>query len=274
MLEWLHIREASSFPMYDEFSPEFYLTKEEYQVKPKGSKDIRQQWKTNETILYILAQMDRLARQHHIYGHVFIVDETMSKPPNAPQHYFEVADDPRVFSLLYSILNHVMEGVQDGTSQYIILVALRLLKVNLNNCITCSVSLEDSFNKAGYSDGGIEMMGRVHDLLFKFISTPPFDNRAILNEAANALTVGFVLFYRQPTDQVKFIMSLLQSGKNTFLLDKLLLQIGIEPQIYCAKILSQKKRKKTRKRKKNLNQLFLQHPRMLKRKIMVYPLTF
>lgn len=99
-----------------------------------------------EAIVFIVGHMDRLARQHDVYGLSSIVDLTMphqSAGRPAGLH-FTVDSRPQVLQFFYSVLSHAIQLMNDTIQfemSYVIVACLRLLKVNIHEIVVSSTSL-------------------------------------------------------------------------------------------------------------------------------------
>lgn len=173
---------------YPEFTPEYYLTHAQFLTNAAKAKSqstspssvppttvttkpsISRTFSSIESIIVVLANMDRLARQHHMYDQCPIVDESLSTSSSSATpltNVYSVDADPKVFEFLLSIiktaLNHLTKTQNSSTSpyslmSYIIISCLRLMRVNLHAVVVAPRSIHQSFVDAGYADGGEALM--------------------------------------------------------------------------------------------------------------------
>jgi hypothetical protein len=105
--------------MFRPYTPESILTRPELAPAPKakkgklGSKD---SVRSVDTISFLVAHMDRLARQHPFYNKSTIIDETETLPEEYTRHHFCAEPSKEVFQYILSILQRATEALQVRTA--------------------------------------------------------------------------------------------------------------------------------------------------------------
>jgi hypothetical protein len=136
-----------------------------------------------EAIVFVMVHLVKLARQHHIYTQATIIDaRTAQNRYDARQtEHFATDSDPKVFALLHSIITHVLATLGrdesgDGSIAFTLLACLRLLKLNIYAFVCFGgVPLSKAFEKAGWRDGGEELLVNFRTLLLRIIRSAHID---------------------------------------------------------------------------------------------------
>eukprot|EP01116_Phalansterium_solitarium_P025544 TRINITY_DN981_c0_g3_i2.p1 TRINITY_DN981_c0_g3~~TRINITY_DN981_c0_g3_i2.p1 ORF type:complete len:4579 (-),score=1632.50 TRINITY_DN981_c0_g3_i2:159-12473(-) len=217
--------------IHPRFSPESVLAQLPALAKTDGVQPL-------VAILTIIANMDRLARQHPIYGsRVFPPPEHISTlgPGTGEDHdptgyVYCVGPDPQAFRLLHTIVLKALGGRFDHATQaYIVLACLRLLKVNIYELAYA--------NKSVRRLGAEDALRDLRALLDTFVDKPPLEAvepyaaQLIQREACSALSIGLVPFHSSPAEQKLRVVELLEAASSLspgrkLLLDTLLTQLA------------------------------------------------
>jgi hypothetical protein len=180
-----------------------------------------------EAILSVLANMERLARQHRMYHQSVIVD------PNTPSyeadHCFSVDSNIEVFKFLRSVMGYAvsaLQGDQTDSMSYVIISCLRILKINLHDFIVSNGLAKLKEDKD--LDAEIEGVKALLLDFMDFASDVPLVSKIVRQEAISSFVVGFTLFSRKSADQIEFLCELLGETRESraLLLEALLIALS------------------------------------------------
>ena len=173
-----------------------------------------------DSILTIVASIDRLSRQHPIYNDSKTYhSKIVPRSSYLKDYVYSVELNNQLFTLISSISSHVLTmNLEDDLKSYLLLTLLRILKVNI---------YEYSVNEKELKEDKLDLVN-LRTLLYSFIENSK--SIAILQESCNVLSIGFTLFYPSSLEQKSILLSLLESstvnqGSKT-LLETLLAQIS------------------------------------------------
>eukprot|EP01125_Pyxidicula_operculata_P006688 TRINITY_DN229_c1_g1_i2.p1 TRINITY_DN229_c1_g1~~TRINITY_DN229_c1_g1_i2.p1 ORF type:complete len:4506 (-),score=1363.41 TRINITY_DN229_c1_g1_i2:44-12730(-) len=212
--------ESKAIHTVSEYTPEHFLNQDTYSIKNKTTKEVKLKWKPMDIIVFILSNMDRISRHHKMYTQSKVIDDTMCAEGGSV--HFCADSSPITFKHIYSCINHTLDLINqkpsdNNTHAYILISMLRLLKVNIYEVMTGSVpltqSLINSFKDSKVAD---EILNGLKNLLLRFISSPPIESASnvIQSTCMDALTVGFLLFYRKPEERLEFLLEILEKSKS------------------------------------------------------------
>lgn len=199
--------------LYPNFSPESILQHPDYEIKDTVE--------PLQGLLVILASMDRLARQHPIYGERTVPE--MFESVSLDDYLYCVETDKKFFELIHSVVYQTLEcELPEETKAYVILTCMRLLKVNIHEVADSERSLQE----LGLENAPI--LKDIREMLNQFIEKPPLANvgeisRLIQSEASSALTLGFLILHGPTSEGRVFVLQLLKDaatlspGKQEFL---------------------------------------------------------
>eukprot|EP01114_Cavostelium_apophysatum_P001689 TRINITY_DN1146_c0_g1_i2.p1 TRINITY_DN1146_c0_g1~~TRINITY_DN1146_c0_g1_i2.p1 ORF type:complete len:4271 (-),score=1642.72 TRINITY_DN1146_c0_g1_i2:54-12866(-) len=188
---------SDAFPA---FSPEAILSQADFAVNEELS--------PLQGILIILANMDRLARQHPLYGERINPDQTSENVPSANEYIFCVESSDALFKTIHSIFAQALNSkLPEETQSYILLACLRVLKINIYELVRSGKLQRDASDPSTL----LEIRG----LLERFIENPQAGSASVAgiiqDEAVNVLALGLSTFYRSTPDLTSMIMTSLDN---------------------------------------------------------------
>eukprot|EP01117_Protostelium_nocturnum_P005083 TRINITY_DN1838_c1_g1_i6.p1 TRINITY_DN1838_c1_g1~~TRINITY_DN1838_c1_g1_i6.p1 ORF type:complete len:4362 (-),score=1676.63 TRINITY_DN1838_c1_g1_i6:38-13123(-) len=210
----------SSFPSY---SPEAILSRPELVVKKEGFQPF-------QLILMVIANMDRLARQHPIYGEDALI---IQKSLPESEYTFCIDVNGKVFETMAAVFKQTLQhNIPEDLKLYILLACSRILKVNMYEAIKSGKT-----RKELGIDPKDETLSELHKILKDFIEKPPLSHVSnmastlLRQEACNVITLGLPLFTSNHVEQTYFIVELLENAPrlaegNKVLLSTILTQLS------------------------------------------------
>jgi len=168
-----------------------------------------------DTLLFLFASSERLAKQHSMYDQARIGSSlVLSNGPN----YFCVDDDPRIYFFLLQNIQHAVQFITKKIfleeMSFILLISIRLIRLNFSYHFSKTSDVPSLFPNAGLEDG-LNVFNEIRVFLLKCIFDPSQLSQptlaTITQEAVNTLGTGFTIFYRQPLQQVEQLVELLKA---------------------------------------------------------------